>query len=880
MRWHGSGCSKPGVIVEDGVPRCHSCGATSSALVAQLVAENQIKGGGIHLPAGAPLGKAKLWWPPCVPYRKPQEAITSNSTPSGDKEGPIDPSNKDSEPSSVSHIYPRSLDSDHFRLIYLSDSDDVSSPIHIELEEYPLNDHPEYETVSYVWGGEIGDSTPCRPVYVGRFWDVILATRNCSALLHNLRRPRVRRVIWVDAICINQTNNTEKPAQISRMGDIYANCERVVAYLGEDLVSRPLGKSFRPRIDFGKLELTDGTNPGHKGRSAQFLATCAASAGMSQDQLFQRRYLTRIWIVQELMLSKRAILPLGDLDILCDQKEATQLILRDNREQLKGSAVAGHSLLHLLRATSHCHASDPRDKIYGLLGLFKPQRISQKLVADYSLSWRDCCLGSAAYVLLVEGNIMLLAHALGCNGPMNLPSWVPNIENATSWTVDIEIENFTLTPAENWPTKIVMYAWNDEKLQNDIQYMAQRLSQGHWSVHSRALYTTSLASASIDSSDGSLRIQALRVFDGPCRLTTETEENGLTSIWVRGPSTAAQFRTTGLKQPEALYESHWFYIIDCKDLDSYSAADEYRSRDANGGDSNAVLLALATVLPEKESSVVTLHACCIVFDIHIYSMDRLDTRIEPHSLKRKEQLHSLYWVLEGLHPPVPMRDYMVWSAYKRDWIFPCMFPSWKATTQDILPLLVSLTETDIDGQLYVPPSLADSICAAAESICPEFDPIIQDNYFHLTIKNKGMWRMWEITSGAGSYANTLESRLRPSTLTLGVSYSYPLVHGQAEWTTLCFPEQEHEWYEFWWGAKFPVTVRFSLHNLVEIMTSTMLHRLMRYARGFSNLLNEDIQTLIGRSPVPEDRCVFFEDWGHSLSEELGLLWKLETITIV
>lgn len=882
-------------MVEDGVPRCHSCGATSSALVAQLVAENQIKGGDIHLPAEAPLGEANLWWPPCVPYRKAQEAIKSDSMPSYDKEGPAERCDKDSEPSSVSHIYPRSLDSDHFRLIYLGESDDVFSPIHIHVEEYPLDDHPDYDTVSYVWGGEVGDSTLCKPVYVGRFWDVILATRNCSALLHYLRCRRVPRVIWVDAICINQADNAEKPAQISRMGDIYANCERVVAFFGEDLISQPIARTFRARINYRTLVSTNEASSDEQDESAneqdktaKVLATFADTAHITQDQLLERRYLTRIWIVQELLLSNKAIFPLGDSDIICTREEAMSLVLRTNQGQPARSAAAGQSLSHLFEATSHCHASDPRDRVYGLLGLFKAKDISQQLVANYSLPWRDCWVGATAYMLLIEGNLILLAHAVGCDGPTNLPSWVPDIENARSWFVDKSkffekmlwsskhgILDIRAPPAAKIrPNTIVMYSIQRDKYPFSLEFWS------YWSVHSQALYTTSLKSASVDWCSGSLRLKALRVFDGPRRLITETEENGLISIWVRGPSTAAQFRTTGLKQPEALYESHWFYIIDCKDLDSYSAADEYRSRDGIGADSNVVLLALATVLPEKESSVVTLHACCIVFDIHIYSMDRFDARIEPHSLERKERFHSLYWVLEGLRPPVPMRDFVSWSAYIDDWIFPCMFPSWKATTQDILPLLVSLTEEDIDGQLYVPPALADSTCAAAESICPEFDPIIQDNYFHLTIKDEKMWGMWGNKNGAESYASTLQSRLTTSTLTRGVSYSYPLVHGQAEWTTLCFPGQKHEWDEFWRGPKLPVTVRFSLHDLVEIMTSTMLHRLMRYARGFSNLLNEDIQTLIGRSPVPEDRCVFFEDWGHSLSEELGLLWKLETITIV
>ncbi|KAG6356451.1 hypothetical protein INS49_015839 [Diaporthe citri] len=255
-------------------------------------------------------------------------------------------SETNTEPSPRSHVYPSSLGSNHFRLIYLTESGDVSSPIHFRLEEYAFNDYPEYETVSYVWGGENCDSTLCKPVYVGRFWDVDLATRNCSALLHYLRRRQVCRVLWVDAICINQADNTEKPAQIPRMGDIYSNCERVVAYLGEDLVSRPPGRTYyRPRIDVQRL--IDERVENHFERpfdqtvmeSTELPKICANGARISQDQLFQRRHLARIWAVQELLLSSRAIFPLGDFDILCDRKEAIRLILRSSGEQLNLSAV-------------------------------------------------------------------------------------------------------------------------------------------------------------------------------------------------------------------------------------------------------------------------------------------------------------------------------------------------------------------------------------------------------------------------------------------------------------------------------------------------------------------------------------------------------------
>lgn len=866
-RWHRSDCSKPNVIVEDGVPYCQSCHETSLVFEKRLVEENRAKGGDIQLPEATPLGKANLWWPPSVPYRSPKVDVNMFTDSCNDDDGVtamLSVTNIESTPRSP--IYPSSLGSNHFRLIYLSESEDVLSPIHFRLEEYAFSDHPEYETVSYVWGGENCDSTLCKPVYVGRFWDVILATANCSALLHYLRHRKVCRVIWVDAICINQADNTEKPAQVSRMSDIYSNCERVVAFLGEDLVSSPAGRTHRSRIDLQKSTFTDERSSCESNMrgSTDFFEICANGAGISQDQLFERRYLTRIWIVQELLLSKKAIFPLGDLDILCGPEEAMHLILRSSGERLHISAVK-RSLSSLLQATSHCQASDPRDRIYGLLGLFEPQNSSQDLISNYTLSWRDCWMGTAAYLLLVERNLHLLTHALGNNRPahLDLPSWVPDIVNTKTWKFamswsshleSIKLEEGTRRPivyrsaaCEKWVTEFVMYSgragireFDDDDLETNgcWEQQTQKL------VLSSGLYTGSLESATVGSSNGALRLQALRIFDSPCRLTTETEENELTSIWVRGPSTAAHFRTIGLKRPVALDETYQLFIF-CED--SFSG-------------SHPILLALTTALSENNNKVVAIHDCCIVYDIHFYSMDHIEARTVRTDLMTNSiySLGNALWLL---------REFVTDSMIYESKIFGSVFPSDLLTTRDFLILVSQLASLSDES-----PALAESISAVAGNICPEFDPVVRDNYFHLTIKNEEMWRKW----ATENLIKDLRSRLE-------VKYSDPLIQDKEEWSIVEFDENDSKWVDFWDKPVLPVTLRISLDLLGLLfrhMKTLPIFDAMCRVREFSIHLDEDIETLMFRKPRIEDCCVFMEGWGQGLLDELGLVWKLERITIM
>jgi hypothetical protein len=53
-----------------------------------------------------------------------------------------------------------------------------------------------------------------------------------AALLH-LRDRFVDRIVWVDAICIDQTNTAEKSQQVQSMAKIYAKASRVIVWLGE-----------------------------------------------------------------------------------------------------------------------------------------------------------------------------------------------------------------------------------------------------------------------------------------------------------------------------------------------------------------------------------------------------------------------------------------------------------------------------------------------------------------------------------------------------------------------------------------------------------------------------------------------------------------------
>jgi len=88
--------------------------------------------------------------------------------------------------------------------------------------------HP-YEALSYVWGSENNK----KPIYVrgNHSNHELRVTANLYAALSHLRHCVVERLLWVDAVCINQADNDEKGQQVQSMAKIYAKASRVIVWL-------------------------------------------------------------------------------------------------------------------------------------------------------------------------------------------------------------------------------------------------------------------------------------------------------------------------------------------------------------------------------------------------------------------------------------------------------------------------------------------------------------------------------------------------------------------------------------------------------------------------------------------------------------------------
>lgn len=97
---------------------------------------------------------------------------------------------------------------------------------HCTMEVVSLDDKPEFKALSYTWGSP----KPTCKIMVNNqpFW----ITSNLASAFHHLTGT-ASVTLWVDAVCINQKDNTEKSWQIEQMVQVYQQAESTLVWLGE-----------------------------------------------------------------------------------------------------------------------------------------------------------------------------------------------------------------------------------------------------------------------------------------------------------------------------------------------------------------------------------------------------------------------------------------------------------------------------------------------------------------------------------------------------------------------------------------------------------------------------------------------------------------------
>ncbi|KAJ6032628.1 hypothetical protein N7540_003360 [Penicillium herquei] len=207
-----------------------------------------------------------------------------------------------------SRIY-SSLPQDCLRLVKIKGgSGDDEIECHLEETAFS-NIDLHYEALSYLWGAVSQENLE----YIFVEGESFRVTSNLAEALRMLRQCDKEATLWIDAFCVNQTDQLEKEEQIPRMGEIYRRASKVVAFLGKhDENSPKLFKFLRQCEVTGNYDLRSwlGTQPAFDIWSLPDIQSALMS-------LLHRKYWERAWVVQELVLASKKYIQCGRDRVLC-----------------------------------------------------------------------------------------------------------------------------------------------------------------------------------------------------------------------------------------------------------------------------------------------------------------------------------------------------------------------------------------------------------------------------------------------------------------------------------------------------------------------------------------------------------------------------------
>jgi len=319
----------------------------------------------------------------------------------------------------------------------------------LDVARFTKDHTPTFEAVSYTWGSS---ENPV-DIFIGNSDNKTLSiTQNLAEALPYLRFEDKPRVLWIDAICVDQQNLGERGHQVKRMADIYSRAARVLIWLGPEAQDSSRALSCLEHVaskvwyDWNLQELSATTEELHwADKNAEI--PLAEEDWIAIYHLINRPWFERLWIRQEVQLaSEDPALMCGHHTtswmslchaVACIWAKPKRYFSKEYGQPIEGplriirtlcDSRRGDVLRGLITSTKHCVCSDPRDKIYSLLSLASKQTVCE-IEPDYTKSvhevYRDAVLSTIRTTKFHNLDILTTVEAGADRAKVS--SWVPDV---------------------------------------------------------------------------------------------------------------------------------------------------------------------------------------------------------------------------------------------------------------------------------------------------------------------------------------------------------------------------------------------------------------------------------------------------------------------
>ena len=357
-----------------------------------------------------------------------------------------------------------------FRILALlpgADSENLRGTLHITVPDVDsgmilLEDkgRVQYDALSYCWGEpRFEQSLECNGI-------LLHITASLYAALCCLRDPRFVRHLWIDAICVDQSNLAERSIQVSKMLSIYRKAERVSVWLGpESKLTGVIRLCTSAALSSPKAKSHLQSTHNHRGDVLMPIDFSAILCYGHKDvfilglhDLLTRQWYKRLWVKQEVWAA-------SDTMFICGTHRFSWFILKALAWNFKDDLLATDpyyrepfqdlqigskdTLLKMLARTSSSECTNPRDRVYAVSGMtrdvkygtldMRTDRNEAFIAFNYDQSIRQTYIDVVRYYIEPDQCLHILedvyratdwtknGHIFGGKvGEESLPSWCPN----------------------------------------------------------------------------------------------------------------------------------------------------------------------------------------------------------------------------------------------------------------------------------------------------------------------------------------------------------------------------------------------------------------------------------------------------------------------
>ncbi|OJD38005.1 heterokaryon incompatibility [Diplodia corticola] len=330
-----------------------------------------------------------------------------------------------------------------FRVLVLhpGDPDDL---VQCSLEIQPIHGYPPYQAISYTWG-ESNDRADI--LCEGKRLNV---PRNLMHALQKFRRRKRPRILWADAVCIDQNDMRERGHQVQMMARIFKQAQTVLVWLGQDEGINTVTLFKTIRKTFAALRSIDDT-----AAQEDILRKLPNVFWQDLVWLAQKPWFKRLWIIQEIGLAAHGTIHCGAADLAWAPLWRFCILMRNflklvnehglwdivqiwdlGNTTFRNGTKHPENALNVLRNGQSHQCSDPKDRVYAFLGhpcfehTLANRSSSSFLLVDYTISHQELYLDVAQRLIQSSNRnpldlLQYIVHEQDVFHKSLNPSWVP-----------------------------------------------------------------------------------------------------------------------------------------------------------------------------------------------------------------------------------------------------------------------------------------------------------------------------------------------------------------------------------------------------------------------------------------------------------------------